>query len=131
MSQSEISSKSRFISKEEDEYYPKLLLELIQGDVFKGSTITILPSGLLSSKRRASDGISLFGFKGTNEVSKLIDYEINNYNVDNRQETSTIVFMIYFKKEEEKYFIRDYKHTNLIQGIPSVLIRIDKKFVSF
>lgn len=55
---------------------------------------------------------------------------MNNYNTDYHQESSTIVFMIYFKKEEESYYIRDYKYTNLALGIPSILIRIDKNFVS-
>lgn len=102
----------------------------MNGELFDKNVLEIFASGLISSKRRASDGVTFFGFRNMGQVDKIIDYEINIENSIYRQIYSTVVFMIYFKKDEEKYYIRDYKQKQLELGLPSVLIKIEKPYVS-
>lgn len=118
------------ITKEEDSFFPKLKLKLLKGNLIEEKFLTIVASGLINSKRRALDGVTFFGFRNMGQVDQLIDYEINIENSLKNQIYSTIVFMIYFKKDEAKYYIRDYQKKQLDFGLPSILIKIDKPYVS-
>jgi hypothetical protein len=80
--------------------------------------------------------VTFFGFKPfekdfNSTLNNMIDYELSISNVNSSQLNSTIVFLIYFKKEVEKYYLKtDYKLNKGNAGIPNVLIQIKEPYVS-
>lgn len=122
----------RFISEDEDAYFPSLILNKIMGDCFDNKQIEIKASGLIGSRRNARDGIVLFGSKSIGQFDQIIDYEINMRLSNNTSITNpSLVFMIYFKKDMKKYYIRACKNTQDQEGgLPSILVQITKPYVS-
>lgn len=122
----------RFISEDEDYHYPSLILNLILGDCFDNKKIEIRASGLIGSKRNARDGIVLFGSKSVGQFDQIIDYELNMHiNLNTSVSYPTLVFMIYFKKDMRKFYIRACKNNQDQDGaLPSILVQITKPYVS-
>lgn len=118
------------LTRDEDQAYPKLKLLLIQGNLFKEKFLDIYASGLECSKRKALDGVNFFGYMKMGEVEQLIDYEIDMDIKNLSENQSSIIFMVYFKRDDAKYYIRNYSKKRLDNGKASVLIKIDKPYVS-
>lgn len=80
--------------------------------------------------------VTFFGYKPFEKdfnfsLNNMIDYELCISNVNSSQLISSIVFLIYFKKEVEKYYIKtDFKLNKNNSGIPNVLVQIKEPYVS-
>lgn len=103
--------------------------------------MTITAAGLVNSKRKSRDGFTFFGTKCEDEeMNKQIDYELNitvncnNSSMSNSQtKQSPLIFMIYFNKEECKYFIRAYTSLNKKKNeteLPYIIVQIKNSYVS-
>ena len=124
----------KFISEKEDNRYYKLSLKTIFGEAFNGETVSILPSGVVGSIRNKRDSITYFGIRNSdNTIDKLVDYEINISNSANNSNISmlysAIVFLIYFKKEEMKYYIKAYNGSHINDGgLPNIILQIKEPY---
>lgn len=125
-------SKYMNFTKTEEDKLPKLVLKSIIGDAINNETLLISAGGLVNGLRNKRDGITFFGCKDLDEgTNKGIDYELNISNSNLSQVFSSILFFIYFKREEKKYYIKTYpvskESTN---SIPNVMIQIIEPYVS-
>lgn len=131
MSENE-NKQSRAFSEQENEIYPNLQLELILGDCFYTQQLKINASGLVGSMRKANDGITFFGCKSIEQINQIIDYELNLHpGLNSSSNLPSIIFMIYFKRELKKYFIRAYKNSSDVDNeLPGILVQIIQPLVS-
>lgn len=120
------NKKSRFFSEQENSLYPNLKLNLILGDCFETQQLSINASGLVGSLRKALDGITFFGCKNIEQIDQILDYELNlHLGLNTSVSRLSLIFMIYFKKEIKKYFIRACKNSReLDDDLPSILVQI-------
>eukprot|EP00340_Litonotus_pictus_P009955 CAMPEP_0170531484 /NCGR_PEP_ID=MMETSP0209-20121228/62262_1 /TAXON_ID=665100 ORGANISM="Litonotus pictus, Strain P1" /NCGR_SAMPLE_ID=MMETSP0209 /ASSEMBLY_ACC=CAM_ASM_000301 /LENGTH=399 /DNA_ID=CAMNT_0010826175 /DNA_START=45 /DNA_END=1241 /DNA_ORIENTATION=+ len=100
-------SQERYISTEMEKKLPSLVLTPVQGDAIK-ETLCITAGGLKNSNRGARDGVVLFGSNPEIEsTKKKVDYVINSQNMKESTE-----FMIYFSKENEKFYLRVFNNSS-------------------
>lgn len=122
---------SRFFTEQENVLYPNLKLNLILGDCFDEKLLKINASGLIGSLRKAHDGITIFGCKSIEQIDQIYDYELTiKLGLNSTLTRPSLIFMIYFKKELKRYFIRACKNSQEIdEELPSILVQITKPLV--
>lgn len=121
----------RYINENEEKQYPSLKLKSVFGEAIRNETIEILASGYAGSKRNSRDGVTFFGCRQKEVLDPMIDYELNITNSNLNQIYSSIIFMIYFKKDELKYYLRAVKQSNETgEGLPNIIIQISEPYVS-
>jgi len=103
---------------------PLLIIKEIEGNMSKGVTIVINPTGLVNSVRNKKDGVTFFGNKLKRNDSIINDFCLV---MDNEESNHDQLFFIYYKRESNKYYIRAIKESK-IQSFPMVLARIDRDF---
>ena len=128
--------RQKIISELEEAKYPILHLNTITGNAINNEELIITAAGLVKSIRKSRDMVTFFGYKPFEKdfnfsLNNMIDYELCISNVNSSQLISSIVFLIYFKKEVEKYYIKtDFKLNKNNSGIPNVLVQIKEPYVS-
>ena len=96
--------------------------------------MTITAGGLKNSLRKARDGVTFFGCNNLDQLDdeqkKVIDYELNLNSNNLSQIYSSIVFIIYFNKEERKYYLKAIKNKKEGElGLPNIIIQIPEHYV--
>lgn len=135
--ESESSSKKEMkqnkISESEEKNFPKITLKTIVGDAFNNEELIITSAGLKTSLRGARDSVTFFGCRQTdNTIDKMIDYELNISNSNISQVYSSILFLIYFKKDMKRFYIKSYiQNKDSSNIIPNVIIQITEPYVSY
>ena len=114
LSLSDMTFVSENNEHQKSENFSKLLLT---GDLFFGRELIITDTGLMNSKRNKKDGITVFGFKNSVDISGQFnnDFIINfnkppedyeNMDMDMNMDTeSGKVFQIIFNKKSKDYFL--------------------------
>lgn len=85
---------------------PKLELEQIIGDILGTKKLIITAAGLSGLGRKSNDGVTYFGSKSKNIMNSKVDFELNIESEIPKTLTSPYIFMIYFRKEEQKFYIK-------------------------
>ena len=101
-------TSNRKISDEEIKNSSKLILEEIEGNLFKEKKIEINAGGMVGGRNK-KDGFTIFGQnmeKNSNNDMFIPDFELNLPNTDSF--TYPYIFSIYYKKEDKSYYIRSY-----------------------
>lgn len=84
------------------------------------------PLGLVNGLRKANDGVAFFGTQAKNGEEHLIDFVLNS-DISN---SGPYLFIIYYKKEAGKYFLKSYKDKlSTVQNM--AFIRLEKEYVYF
>lgn len=92
--------------------------------------LTITASGLATSSRKEKDGITFFGCKNFDTQDKVIDYELNLNSNNLSVIYSSIVFIIYFNKEDCKYYLKAVKSNKYSEGgLPNIIVQIPDYYV--
>ena len=110
LSLSDMSFVSENNEHQKSENFSKLLLT---GDLFFGREIIITDTGMVNSKRNKKDGITVFGFKNSVDISGQLnnDFIINfnkqseDYENMNADTESGKVFQIIFNKKSKDYIL--------------------------
>ncbi len=135
--ESDSSSKKEIklnkITETEEQNFPKITLKSIVGDAFNNEELVITSAGLKTSLRGARDSVTFFGCRQTdNTIDKMIDYELNISNSNISQVYSSILFLIYFKKDMKRFYIKSYiQNKDSSNIIPNVIIQITEPYVSY
>lgn len=128
---------TRYISKQDEKNYPYLTINTVYGNAINNETLIITAGGLKGTKRGVRDGVVIFGASNSADgLKKMIDYELNipEESVGTGKSTSSsIMFFIYFNKDNNNFYIRAYKSKNQAQKeyfIPNVIVQVMKPYVS-
>lgn len=124
---------NRYISEKEVNKYPWLELIPLNGEAFGTSNLKINACGLVGTNRKANDGITFFGRKLQSSSAKL-DFQMNLNGSNISQIYTSIIFLIYFRKEESNYYIKAYNRGSesiqLDNGLPIIIAQIITPYVS-
>jgi len=115
---------ARKIDDDDIKFAPVLYIEEIEGEILKNQSLTINATGLVNGQRKMKDGVAFFGNKLKNGEEVINDYV---FNITDYPENISHIFIIYYKKETNKYYIRAYKEKHS-DSFPIVLIRLDNQF---
>lgn len=96
----------------------------LTGDLLYGSKIQINAGGLIGRGRQKNDGVVFFG-KSNTSGEKFIDLAMN---VPESSNSGKILFIVYFKKENKKFYVRAYRDKSNV-GIPNILIKLTDPYV--
>lgn len=102
-------------------------MEQIVGNILGITKLKITAAGLKGTMRKANDGVTYFGIK-SNKLKNKIDYELNlegNF----KDSTHSLIFMIYFRKDEQKFYIKSSSKDSSM-SLPVVQIQITQPYVS-
>lgn len=131
-SSKKIILNKKIITQSEEHKYPKLLLKTLIGDALNNDNLIITSAGLVGGLRNSRDTVAFFGcrqFDGN--LDAKIDYELNISNSNLSQLYSPIVFLIYFKKEDKKYYIKTFPQSKeSSNNVPNVIVQIKDSYVS-
>jgi len=116
---------NRVISEDDIRAAPMIVLEEIQGDIFKNNKLMINAGGLVKGERKTNDGIAFFGMKLIKDNKVINDYVLF---LENAYNDLAHIFIIYYKKETNKYYLRSYKEKES-NSIPLVMIKLESKFI--
>lgn len=103
-------------------------MEQIAGNLFGTEKLSISAAGLKGTGRKANDGVTFFGIK-SNIMKSKIDFELNlegNF----KDNPNSLIFMVYFRKDEQKFYIKSYKSSKDSLSLPIVNIQITQPYVS-
>lgn len=104
----------------------------------------ITAAGLTTSHRKARDGFTLFGTitsETDEEMNKMIDFDLNLSFTNNShlqenmsyydKKPNPLIFMIYFRIDQEKYFIKAHKQpeNHIGNELPYIIVQINKPYV--
>ena len=128
---SQINLKEK-ISEQDINNSSKLVLEEIEGNLFKGKKIEIKAGGMVGGRGK-NDGFTIFGQKNitngnNNEDKNKIfspDFELDY----SEQLLIPYIFVIYFKKEEKSYYIRAYSGKGSDNKILFIKLENDNKYI--
>jgi hypothetical protein len=100
-----------------------LFLEEESGDVLRNNKLKINAGGLIGGMRKMKDGVAIFGKMNTAaEVNS--DFELN-LDESFKNNSGPYVFLIYYKKETNCYYIRGYREkANSISEL--ILIKLNQ-----
>lgn len=116
---------NRTISPEDIENGPQLVIKEIEGNQLgDGNDIRINPAGIIGGARKANDGVALFGPNLTDQYGKCINDLVIGSNL---KDIGNHLCVIYYRKEQKKYFIRTYKD-QLSNGLSVLLIKIKTNY---
>ena len=128
---SQINAKEK-ISEQEINNSSKLIIEEIEGNLFKGKKIEINAGGMVGGRGK-NDGFSIFGQKNIN--NGIINEEKNEiFNPDFELDCSDkllypYIFVIYYKKEDKSYYIRAYSGKGSDNKIIFIKLKNDNKYI--
>jgi hypothetical protein len=115
---------ARYFNDEDIKKAPILILEELAGNILRGNKLQINASGLVGGMRKARDGIAFFG-----KHLKKGDQIVNDFELSLDYPLSiTYVFIIYFKKETNKFNLRTFKDKQ-IPGNSLLMIKLDNNYV--
>ena len=105
----------------------------MEGEIFNNNKLTINANGLINGERKAKDGIAFFGTKLTkvillkNSKNGII---VNDFvlSIDNDNLNMLHTFIIYYKKETNKFYLRSYKEKES-NSLPLILIKLEKSII--
>ena len=120
-------TSNRKISDEEIENSSKLILEEIEGDLFKDKKIEINAGGMVGGRNK-KDGFTIFGQnieKSSNNDMFIPDIELN---LPNNNITYPYIFSIYYKLEDKSYYIRSYSGKGSDNKILFIKLRNKNKY---
>ena len=121
-------TSNRKISDEEIKNSSKLILEEIEGNLFKEKKIEINAGGMVGGRNK-KDGFTIFGQnmeKNSNNDMFIPDFELNLPNTDSF--TYPYIFSIYYKKEDKSYYIRSYSGKGSDNKILFIKLRNKNKY---
>lgn len=120
----------------------KLILEEINCNLFNGKRIEINASGMINGRNK-KDGFSIFGQKKLNDSKN--SSEVNEYSKINPKNDNYFIpdyelnyskflaypyiFAIYFKKEENKYYIKAFSGKGSDNKVLFIKLNNKKKFI--
>ena len=112
------NSKIRKISDEEiKKINPFIINSINNGNLFNGKEIIINAGGYINKKIK--NGITLFGNNNNSDLDIKVNYNEFKYSYDNLP----YFFMIFYKRESKKYYIKPYREIFIYQKI-----KRDKKY---
>ena len=120
-------TSNRKISDEEIENSSKLIIEEIEGDLFKDKKIEINAGGMVGGRNK-KDGFTIFGQnieKSSNNDMFIPDIELN---LPNNNITYPYIFSIYYKLEDKSYYIRSYSGKGSDNKILFIKLRNKNKY---
>lgn len=103
---------------------PTLVIKEIEGNQLSQGSIELNAAGCENGERQAKDGVTLFGPTLTDEKNNIINDILI---APNFKDINSHFFVIYYRKEEKKYYIRTYKD-QLSNGLSVLLVKIKKTF---
>jgi len=124
---SEYNFNKREFKEEDIKRAPVLILEDEEGDILQQKKLELNASGLIGANRKMKDGVTFFGTQ-----IKIEDKVVNDFllNIDyaNVKEIGAYVFIIYYKKEQNKYFLRACKDKSNTKNT-MLLVKITDEYV--
>ncbi len=123
------------ITEEEINNSSKIILEEINGNLFKGEKIEINAGGMVGGRGK-KDGFAIFGQNNNENLQKTNnnnsnedifkpDYELNY----NEPLPYPYIFTIYYKKDEKAYYIRAFSGKGSDNKILFIKLNNEKKFI--
>ena len=124
------------ITEEEINNSSKIILEEINGNLFKGEKIEINAGGMVGGRGK-KDGFAIFGQKNNNEKEDEKNSNNNNNNSFkpdfelnyNESLSYPYIFAIYYKKEEKAYYIRAFSGKGSGNKILFIKLKNNDKFI--
>ena len=126
-------ASNRKISDEEIKTSSKLILNEIEGKLFKDKKIEINAGGMLGGRNK-KDGFTIFGLnteKSSNNDMFIPDLELNisNENINSNNFLYPYIFSIYYKREDKSYYIRSYSGKGSDNKILFIKLRNKDKYI--
>lgn len=126
-------TSNRKISDEEIKTSSKLILNEIEGKLFKDKKIEINAGGMLGGRNK-KDGFTIFGLnpeKSSNNDMFIPDLELNisNENINSNNFLYPYIFSIYYKREDKSYYIRSYSGKGSDNKILFIKLRNKDKYI--
>lgn len=116
------------MSEFEEKTNPVIEIKQIQGNLLSTEKIRLTSVGLKNTGRKANDGVTFFGIKSNINKSE-IDFELN-LEGDFKDNPNSLIFMVYFRKEEKKFYLKSHKSSIGSISLPIVNIQITQPYVS-
>ena len=104
---------------------PNLVIKETEGNQLSQGSIELNAAGCEIGERQAKDGVTLFGPTLTDEKNNIINDILI---APNFKDINSHLFVIYYRKDEKKYYIRTYKD-QLSNGLSVLLVKIKKTFL--
>ena len=125
-------TSNRKVSDELIKSSSKLILEEIEGKLFKEKKIEINAGGMVGGRNK-KDGFTIFGQnieKSSNNDMFIPDFELNLPNDNNENNFSyPYIFSIYYKIEDKSYYIRSYSGKGSDNKILFIKLRNKNKYI--
>ena len=124
-------TSNRKISDEEIKNSSKLILEEMEGNLFKEKKIEINAGGMVGGRNK-KDGFTIFGQnieKSSNNDMFIPDFELNLPNTDSNDFSYPYIFSIYYKREDKSYYIRSYSGKGSDNKILFIKLRNKNKYI--
>ena len=118
------SKKLKNLNQDDIDNGPTIIIKETEGNQLNNGSIEINAGGCEIGSRKAKDGVTLFGPILTDEKNIIINDILI---APNFKDINSHLFVIYYKKEERKYYIRTYKD-QFSNGLSVLLVKINKYY---
>ena len=121
------SKVTRSFNDYDVQFAPTVILEEIEGNILNNKLLLINAQGLVNGERKEKDGIAFFGTSLKKDDKIVNDFVLNISNDDS--ELGLFTFLIFYKKENNKYYLRAYRDKQNVGILSKVIIKIENEIV--